>query len=416
MAPIALVGAIENGLGVTPPMGWRSWNLYFDQVNQTLMTNIMDGMVSRKRMVDGQPTSLCDLGYCDVGLDDAWQACGQGTDSYNYHAKDTHGNWYPVVNTSRFPDLAAMTQHAHSLGLKAGWYGNNCICSEKKNETQEHYAGDVAAFRQYSFDSIKLDGCGQQNDMDLWSSLINSTGGPMVIENCHGYGPFPNVTHCPFNLFRTSTDIRPDYGSVVENLQSTIHFAAAGISRPGCWGYPDMLEVGVSHDTTLSLVEAQSHFGAWCVVSSPLTLSMDVNNDKLMDSIWPIVSNKEAIEVNQAWATGGCAGHSGSPFSESLKQADLPDVKVASWQIFRKPIGEGRVAVFFMNHDSMAQNVTLKFLDVPGLLCAQQSCNVRDVWNHKDMGAMKEMTVELPTHDSAFFVMSFVKETMEIFL
>ena len=29
----------------------------------------MDGMVSTKRMVDGKPTSLCDLGYCDVGLD-----------------------------------------------------------------------------------------------------------------------------------------------------------------------------------------------------------------------------------------------------------------------------------------------------------------------------------------------------------
>ena len=26
--------------------------------------------------VDGAPTSLCDLGFCDVGLDDAWQARG----------------------------------------------------------------------------------------------------------------------------------------------------------------------------------------------------------------------------------------------------------------------------------------------------------------------------------------------------
>ena len=32
----------------------------------------MDGMVSRKRTVNGVPTSLLDLGYSDVGLDDAW--------------------------------------------------------------------------------------------------------------------------------------------------------------------------------------------------------------------------------------------------------------------------------------------------------------------------------------------------------
>ena len=63
--------AIDNGLGLTPPMGWRSWNLYGADVNQTLIEGIMDGMVSKKRSVDGVPTSLCDLGYCDVGLDDS---------------------------------------------------------------------------------------------------------------------------------------------------------------------------------------------------------------------------------------------------------------------------------------------------------------------------------------------------------
>lgn len=32
----------------------------------------MDGITSRKRTVNGVPTSLKDLGYVDVGLDDAW--------------------------------------------------------------------------------------------------------------------------------------------------------------------------------------------------------------------------------------------------------------------------------------------------------------------------------------------------------
>ena len=66
----------ENGLARTPPLGWRSWNLYGPYVSQTLIESIMDGMVRRDRNVDGVPTSLCDLGYCDVGLDDNWQQCG----------------------------------------------------------------------------------------------------------------------------------------------------------------------------------------------------------------------------------------------------------------------------------------------------------------------------------------------------
>jgi hypothetical protein len=46
--------------------------------------------------------------------------CGSyGPDKTTYH--DVNGN--PVVNTARFPDLKNMTDYAHSLGLKAGWYG-----------------------------------------------------------------------------------------------------------------------------------------------------------------------------------------------------------------------------------------------------------------------------------------------------
>ena len=78
----------------------------------------MDAIVSRKRLVGGVPTSLADLGYTDVGLDDNWQACGAyGADKFTYH--DESG--VPQVNTQRFPDMAAMTAHGHSLGLTVGW-------------------------------------------------------------------------------------------------------------------------------------------------------------------------------------------------------------------------------------------------------------------------------------------------------
>ena len=80
-------------------MGWRSWNLYGANVNRGLIEGIMDGMVSKKRSVDGVPTSLCDLGYCDVGLDDNWQKCGAGVGGNNYH--DADGN--PIINEELFP-------------------------------------------------------------------------------------------------------------------------------------------------------------------------------------------------------------------------------------------------------------------------------------------------------------------------
>ena len=37
----------ENGLARTPPLGWRSWNLYGANVNQSLIEGIMDGMTRK---------------------------------------------------------------------------------------------------------------------------------------------------------------------------------------------------------------------------------------------------------------------------------------------------------------------------------------------------------------------------------
>lgn len=48
-----------------------------------------------------------------------------------------------------------------------------------------------------------------------------------------------------------------------------------------------------------------AHFGAWCTVSSPLTLGLNLLSPELEEVI-PIITNKEAIAVNQNWA-----GHPG---------------------------------------------------------------------------------------------------------
>jgi len=90
------------------------------------MEEVMDAMVARRLTVNGVPTSLLDLGYGDVGLDDAWQKCNSGPGNKGYHNEAG----VPIVDTDTFPDLGAMVSHAHSLNLTAGWYSNNCICSE----------------------------------------------------------------------------------------------------------------------------------------------------------------------------------------------------------------------------------------------------------------------------------------------
>ena len=49
----------------------RSFNQFNNALGQMQLEAQMLGMVSRKRSVNGVPTSLWDLGYRDFGLDDA---------------------------------------------------------------------------------------------------------------------------------------------------------------------------------------------------------------------------------------------------------------------------------------------------------------------------------------------------------
>ena len=59
--------------------------------------------------------------------DDCWQACGKyGPNNYTYHDE----NGAPVVDLTKFPDLKGMVDHAHALNLTAGFYSNNCACSD----------------------------------------------------------------------------------------------------------------------------------------------------------------------------------------------------------------------------------------------------------------------------------------------
>ena len=196
----------------------------------------------------------------------------------------------------------------HSLGIKAGWYGNNCRCRETSNEgwgpsAAKHYAGDVNATVLYGFDGIKFDNCGLFKNTAEYAQLFNHTGKAVMIEQCHwGQGPGFKGSSCnDYNFFRSSKDIEPNYQSVLTNVHSVVQWqpwsAPPGSSRlatgPGCWAYPDMLMVGNLNDFTTE----RTHFGLWCIVSSPLVLSFDVANETTVNRVWPVenpLSNQES--------------------------------------------------------------------------------------------------------------------------
>ena len=420
--------AIDNGLGAAPPRGWRSWNQFGTGINQSLIEAQYAAMVSRSRTVGGVPTSLLDLGFSSAGIDDGWQKCDSGPGGVGFH--DAKG--YPIVDTDKFPDMKAMTTKARSLGLAAGWYGNNCACKETRPEcawgltapeSDMCFAGDVNATLDFGFSSIKIDSCGIQRNMTHYAQLFNRSGKAVMLEDCHNGNPYHPTrvagdrVDCPMNFFRTSADIRPQWGSILSNLMTTSEFNA-GLAGPGCYGYPDMLEVGVSQMParggleTLTPAEARTHFAAWCIVSSPLTLSHDLTNDTTMDAVWPIISNREALAVNEAWV--GDAGvlvkksDEMLPFSNCHWGFNQYCTHAAS-MVWKKELPGGKVAVLLMNNRNTTADVTVSWVDLPPDMqfrCSAGGCPVRDIYAQKDLGVYDGgFTAKgVAPHDSAFVV------------
>jgi alpha-galactosidase len=286
----------------TPPMGWRSWNLFRGNVNQTLLESILRGVALNRRYdsYTDQYVSLCDLGYCDVGLDDNWQDCDSPLAAPGMHYHDANGN--SLIHMPTFPNLKAMVELAHNLNLTAGWYHNNCICPDHCGHDEplceRQIRQDAKATAELGFDGVKLDGCGGQVNLTQWQYYLHRYSAPktIVVENCHwGRDPPPtrDVDGCPYHFYRTSPDIYPEYKSMVDNLQSVERYHRLNLSFPGCWAYPDMLQVGVHHPnqryTGLNAVETRYELNRkWCVFIQmtllTLTLTLTHTNVQMLFS------------------------------------------------------------------------------------------------------------------------------------
>ena len=104
-------------------------------------------------------------------------------------------------------------------------------------------------------------------------------------------------------------------------------------------------------------------------MSSPLVLGFNMSNANQMDRVWPIISNKEAIAIDHAWA--------GSP---GMLYKTLQNNTVEIWA---KPLPEQKVAILVLNAGTTNTTVTVSVAaDVPG---TPKGTTMRDVWNHKDV-------------------------------
>ncbi|CAD7091944.1 unnamed protein product [Hermetia illucens] len=293
------VHSLDNGLALTPPMGWMHWQRFRcitdcekfpnECISEELFMRTADVMAAE---------GYADAGYEYIIIDDCWMEKARGEDGRL------------IADRKRFPSgIKALSDYIHAKGLKFGIY------EDYGTYTCAGYPGvigymdiDAQTFAEWDVDYVKLDGCyADIEDMDSgypeFGRLLNATGRPMVY-SCSWpvyqeyQGKMPNYEalkeHC--NLWRNWGDIDDSWDSVTsitdyfaEN-QDRIQPHAA----PGHWNDPDMLILG---NFGLSYDQSKAQMAIWAILAAPLLMSADMAT--ISPDIKGILQNKDVIAVNQ---------------------------------------------------------------------------------------------------------------------
>jgi alpha-galactosidase len=100
------------------------------------------------------------------------------------------------------------------------------------------------------------------------------------------------------NLWRTTTDIRDEWSSMIENVEKQVPTAA--YAGPGHWNDPDMLEIGNGHMTD---DEYRTHMSLWALVAAPLLAGNDLRT--MSAATKSILMNREGMALVQIARASG---------------------------------------------------------------------------------------------------------------
>ena len=363
--------AHPDSLALTPPLGWNSWNVFHENINENQIKEIADAMVS---------SGLKDAGYVYLNLDDNWMDT----------KRDSKGNLQN--NPTTFPSgMKALADYVHAKGLKFGLYGDRGkrTCHHYNSNWQSesgsngHEVQDAKKLAEWGVDYWKYDNCDsdpttQEKDYTAMSNALRNSGRDIVFSICMWeYKDWmPKIA----NLWRTTFDIGPAwisnswYRGVYEIIDANNkYWQNAG---PGHWNDPDMLEVG---NRGLSYEEQRSQMTMWSIMAAPIMISSDVRN--MSNETKELYLNKDMIAINQD--SLGVQGHR------------VSDDK--GKQVWIKPLLNGDVAVALLNNNSTTQTVECNFADIG----VEGEVEVRDAWQKKDLGPRTSVSIELPAHGSA---------------
>ena len=172
--PLFVVGcaALDNGLARTPQMGYNSWYDVMGTIDELVIRETADAMVS---------TGLYAAGYNYINLDDCWAERNATTGKI-------------MADPTKWTDgsLKAIADYVHSKGLLFGTYTDRGTktCAGRP-AAQDHEVDDAKTYAEWGVDYLKEDSCNAPGDHDTafkqygkMRDALNATGRPVLFSLC----------------------------------------------------------------------------------------------------------------------------------------------------------------------------------------------------------------------------------------
>jgi len=385
---VNVVHTLDNGLALTPPMGWLAWERFRCEVDCNVDP---DNCVDEKLFMQ----------HADILAQPEWRKAG-----YEYiNIDDCWANWERdsnqrlVGNSTRFPSgMKQLAEYIHSKGLKFGIYNDmgtetcGAYPGECKDEqcTLPGYMGiDAATYAAWGVDSLKMDGCNSNHSSEVLDTAyifmgdeLNNTGRD-ILYSCSWpdyirlNGLTVNYTkiasHC--HLWRMYGDIQDSWDSVVNIIdwigQQGPKDGFLEVAGPGRWNDPDMLIIG---NFALSYEQSKTQMALWSIMAAPLLMGNDLRN--LDPKMKEILLAEEVIAVNQDVL--GKQGYLVSKVNESFCN---------KYDIWMRHLHGGDIAVAFWARSTcgLHMQITVNWQQIE--LSETQPMKVRDLFEQKDLGS-----------------------------
>jgi len=379
---------VGDNIALTPPMGWNSWNCWGNSVSQEKVLSSARAMVNK---------GLINYGWSYINMDDGWQGVRGG----KYNA---------IQPNAKFPDMKALADGLHEMGLKIGIYSGPWVGTYaghigaqadnedgtyafiKKDKCNENYrlvdpdgkinAGTFYYHGKYSFatndakqwgewgiDYLKYDW--YPNDFYYTKEMhdaLRKLNRDVVysLSNSAPYGDAPVWSEYA-NCWRTTGDIQDNWESM--NNLGFDQDKWLAFKKPGHWPDPDMLVVGMVgwgpklHYTKLTADEQYTHISLWSLLAAPLLIGCDMA--QMDDFTVSLLCNNEVIDINQ----------------DALGYQAYPYYSDNNYVTYVKHLEDGSMAVGMFNKSNKPKEIGF----IPKSLGIRGKQKIRDLWRQKDL-------------------------------